>query len=264
MDEVLRGLPAGARVLDLGSAAGSFPAERYPALVIARADLERPWHHNPGFVQCDAALLPFPDACFDAVISNHSLEHFTNLERSLAEICRVLRHGGALYIAVPSAATLCDKLYRWLARGGGHVNAFEHPDDVIAAVSRACGLPVAAVRPLHTSFSFLNRRNFSVRLPRRIWLVGGGYEKALMLASYLFRRIDRRFGAGLSMYGWAFYFGTIGEPVDSRAWSNVCVRCGSAHPSWWLFEHAQIGTCWRLVAYLCPQCGARNLLTPDE
>ena len=67
------------------------------------------------------ASLPFQDASFDAVISNHSLEHFEQLQPALQELGRVLRPNGSIFIAVPDASTFADRLYRWLARGGGHV-----------------------------------------------------------------------------------------------------------------------------------------------
>lgn len=75
-------------------------------------------------VLADAAALPFASASFDAVVANHSLEHFADLDGALGEIGRVLAPAGALYIAVPDATTFTDRLYRWLARGGGHVNRF--------------------------------------------------------------------------------------------------------------------------------------------
>ena len=56
MDEILRNLRAGARVLDLGSLTGSFPAHCCPDALVVRLDLEAP---APGsvdnFVQADAA-----------------------------------------------------------------------------------------------------------------------------------------------------------------------------------------------------------------
>src|SRR5579864_5057254 len=114
MHEILRHLPAGARVLDLGSRSGSFDASSYPVLVV-RADLEVPSDgHRDGFVCADAAALPFATASFDAIISNHSLEHFERLNDALEEMGRVAKTHGAMFIAVPDASTLADGLYRWL------------------------------------------------------------------------------------------------------------------------------------------------------
>ena len=47
-------------------------------------------------MQADAAHLPFATASFDAVISNHSLEHFAQLDAALVEIGRVLKRPGKL------------------------------------------------------------------------------------------------------------------------------------------------------------------------
>ncbi len=135
MHEILRALPPGSFVLDLGCAAGSFPSSSTAATVV-RLDLEpRP---SPNSVRGDASQLPFADRTFAAVICNHSLEHFDDLHAALREIGRIIHPIGALFISVPDASTVTDKLYRWLARGGGHVNAFTAPDQVVAAVESAC------------------------------------------------------------------------------------------------------------------------------
>lgn len=53
------------------------------------------------YLVCDAACLPF-DACeFDAVIMNDAMEHMREPERVLAEIERVLKPHGRLYINFP-------------------------------------------------------------------------------------------------------------------------------------------------------------------
>ena len=117
MLDLIGTLPAGARVLDLGAGPGSFPSQRQDILVV-RLDLERPHRLGPGsYVLADAARMPFPPASFDLVVSNHSLEHFTELEATVREIGRVVKPDGVLYVAVPDATTLTDRIYRWLGRG---------------------------------------------------------------------------------------------------------------------------------------------------
>ena len=88
--KILRHLPVGARVLDFGSRGGSFDASTYPVRVV-RVDLEIPSGPQAAFVQADASSLPFPNTSFDAVIANHSLEHFERLEPALRELGRVVR-----------------------------------------------------------------------------------------------------------------------------------------------------------------------------
>ncbi len=40
--------------------------------------------------------LPFPDAHFDCVYATESLEHAVEIDRAVAEMCRVLKPGGQL------------------------------------------------------------------------------------------------------------------------------------------------------------------------
>lgn len=258
MHEILRNLRAGSFVLDLGCARGSFPEIEASATVV-RIDREAPddRRQRQGFVQSDAASLPFADQTFDAVISNHSLEHFDDLAGSLREIRRVIRPAGALFVAVPDASTLTDKLYRWLGRGGGHVNAFTSSSETAVLIERATGLPHVATRVLCSSLSFLNRRNSPRPVPRRLLLLGGGYEWSLFLYVWLSRRLDRRLKARTSIYGWAFYFGNIAEPVETETWVNVCIRCGSACSASFLTGQALVRSIFpALSIYRCPQCGA--------
>ncbi|KAK3332276.1 S-adenosyl-L-methionine-dependent methyltransferase [Cercophora scortea] len=50
--------------------------------------------------QCDAAHLPFATASFDTVIANHMLYHVDDPAAAVAELCRVLRPGGRLFVAL--------------------------------------------------------------------------------------------------------------------------------------------------------------------
>lgn len=250
MEEILRSLAAGARVLDLGCDEGSFPAEHTKATTV-RVDRDVPRRRDGAFVQGDAGRLPFADGSFAAVISNHSLEHFDELDAVLREIGRVVRRDGALFVAVPDASTLTDRIYRWLGRGGGHVNRFTRAEDVALAIERGTGLRHVATKTLWSSLSFLNRRCAPRPLPKRLWLVGGGFEAVLRGYVRLSRRMDRWLGTRTGVYGWAFYFGEGYGPVETEAWPNVCIRCGSGFPK------AVFPCRWE---YRCPKCGARNPL----
>jgi len=167
---------------------------------------------------------------------------------------------GALYAAVPDARTVTDKLYRWLARGGGHVNQFCSAQALDLEIERATGFPPC------TSLSFLNRRKRSNRPPRRLLLLGGGAQLSLVLLTVCFCLLDRFLGTRLSIYGWAFYFGAVDpRDVDRETWSNVCVRCGSGVSSSWLQNMGRVTRSWfALLTYTCPQCETRNLFTVDR
>jgi SAM-dependent methyltransferase len=149
MHEILRNLASGARVLDLGSRSGSFTNDGCPEIRIVRLDLELPPSGSRyGFVQADAARLPFADRSFDAIIASHSLEHMTELGEVLQEIGRVVRSDGSLFVAVPDASTFSDHLYRWVYVGGGHVNAFRSAEALAGQISKATGLNLVATRIL--------------------------------------------------------------------------------------------------------------------
>jgi SAM-dependent methyltransferase len=263
MREILDGLPAESLVLDIGSGSGSFDASPFPFTVV-RADIEAPSMRPGNFVMCSAAALPFRSHCFRAVISNHSLEHFEDLAGSLEEIGRVLESNGALFVAVPDSTTITDRLYRWLARGGGHVNPFTSASDLASKVERITGLRHVATLTICTSLSFLNRKNIRTRPPGRLMLLGGGTEISLLLLNGLFRLSDRLFGTRASVYGWALYFGAVETPIDCKTWTNVCIRCGSGHPSGWLLRQHRIVRRFRLLPmYRCPTCETWNLFTDD-
>ena len=193
MREILDKLPAASLVLDLGSGTGSFDAARYPFTVI-RADLDAAPGSNSNFVICSAEALPFRNHAFQALISNHSLEHFHDLNAALREIGRVLDSGGALFVAVPDATTITDRLYRSLARGGGHVNPFTSAPELASRIAQVTCLSHVATRTLCTSLSFLNRHNIPTRPPKRLMLMGGGTETSLRLLNGLFRMSDRFLG----------------------------------------------------------------------
>src|SRR5579864_6998983 len=110
MYEILHNLRAGANVLDLGALTGSFPVDCCPSALVVRVDLEGPAAGScDGFVQADAARLPFRDHSFDTVSANHSLEHIHGLPAALGEIGRVVCPEGSLYVAVPDASTFSDR-----------------------------------------------------------------------------------------------------------------------------------------------------------
>ncbi len=213
-----------------------------------------------------AAALPFADRTVHAIVSNHSLEHFDNLGACISEIGRVLAPGAFVFIAIPDSSTFTDRVYRWLARGGGHVNQISDVHEVPRLIGAATGLNVAVTRVLCTSFSFLNRRNWPGRPPRKLWLFANGRESAIRILVYSLRLLDRWFGSRTSVYGWAYYFGEFSpeEDLSSITASNVCIRCGSASPS----EYLEIARCVQRrrflpPLFLCPVCQTRNYFTAD-
>jgi SAM-dependent methyltransferase len=67
----------------------------------ARLDPER-MPRVPTFVEGVGEDLPFEDSSFDLVICLTTIEHVADVDRVLAEIARVLRGGGVLYLEAPN------------------------------------------------------------------------------------------------------------------------------------------------------------------
>ena len=263
MQEIVGSLPAGTRILDLACERGSFSAG---AALTVRTDHEPPADRLSGeYVEADASSLPFRDESFHAVICNHGLEHFDNLADALSEIGRVVRRDGCLYVAVPDASTLSDRLYRWVFHGGGHVNPFRSAPELARIISQSTGFPLVATVVLHSSLLFLQRSRFHPRPPRRLWVIGNGNSRCIALLTWFLRVFDDVFSTRASVYGWALYFGQVPSPVQTREWRNVCVRCGSASSEARLVAEGRVRRpllLWR--SYRCLQCGEWNLLTPDR
>jgi SAM-dependent methyltransferase len=96
--------------------------------------------------------LPFPDASFALIVMKHVLEHVVDARAALAEVRRVLRPGGGVFIAVPHAG------YRKATRDPQQ-SSFFRPDAAgrnhevyytpatLGRLLASCGFRVARTRP---------------------------------------------------------------------------------------------------------------------
>ncbi len=99
------------RVLDVGCGKGRFarivkehnPGAQVVAMDLAVAMLR---HADAALRPVAASMLelPFADACFDAAYATESLEHAVDIERAVAEMCRVVRPGGRIVVIDKNAA----------------------------------------------------------------------------------------------------------------------------------------------------------------
>jgi SAM-dependent methyltransferase len=64
------------------------------------------------FHRVDNTALPFEDAAFDAIVSNHVIEHVGSQQEHLVEIARTLRPGGIGYVAFPNRFGLVEPHFR--------------------------------------------------------------------------------------------------------------------------------------------------------
>ena len=120
-------ISAQSRLLDLGSGVGSFVAAcakrglncfgaepdrigngaQLTAIQIAKRRVSR-----PVFVAAVGESLPFADGSFDLVTLNQVIEHVSDQQAVLSEATRVLKEGGAAYIACPNYLRFYEPHYK--------------------------------------------------------------------------------------------------------------------------------------------------------
>jgi ubiquinone/menaquinone biosynthesis C-methylase UbiE len=96
---------SGKRVADLGCGKGRFARlvkERHPSAIVCAIDLaEAMLAHVPeGIPRVAATLtaLPLATASFDGAYATESLEHAIDVEKAVAELCRIVTPGGKIII----------------------------------------------------------------------------------------------------------------------------------------------------------------------
>jgi len=92
------------KLLDIGTGNGeiaSVLADDYEVTSVDVVD-QRRVSGGFSFVRLEGELLPFEDRSFDVVVSNHVIEHVPDADRHLAEIARVMRDEGVVYLATPN------------------------------------------------------------------------------------------------------------------------------------------------------------------
>jgi ubiquinone/menaquinone biosynthesis C-methylase UbiE len=183
--ERLSALPAGARVLDIATGNGALPRlllDACPdaAVVCDAVDLaaiQPAWLADlPGTQRarlrfhggCAAEALPFGDGSFDLVVSQYGLE-YSDLERSLPEVRRVLAPGGRIAFVmhhaearpVQLAAIEIDHI-EWLLAPGGLLDTARQLLPAMAQAGSAEGRAVLArdarANALRDDFNMLQRQ----------------------------------------------------------------------------------------------------------
>lgn len=116
--------PRGLRLLNVGCGTGGFNVVAgeagfhavgvdADAEAIAICALKRE-KGGGAFVRAAAERLPFPDGVFDVVYCFSAIEHVESVEASVAEMARVTRPGGRIYVHTPNAWSWYEGHYKLL------------------------------------------------------------------------------------------------------------------------------------------------------
>ena len=112
--------PGSLRILEVGTGSGGiasyFGSHSSGRFVVDAVDVvdNRQVFDGYGFTLVDGTQLPFDDASFDVVITNHVIEHVGEREQQLAhlaEVSRVMKSDGIGYFAVPNRWMLVEPHY---------------------------------------------------------------------------------------------------------------------------------------------------------
>lgn len=113
--------PQPIRMLEIGTGSGGIahyfathPQLRCDVTAVDVVD-NRLVHEGYEYLQVGGVELPFPDASFDVVITNHVIEHVGGSDaqhKHLEEVHRVMKSGGIGYLAVPNRWMLTEPHYR--------------------------------------------------------------------------------------------------------------------------------------------------------
>ena len=89
--------------------------------------------------------IPFDDAGFDVVYLMQVFEHVRSPQSFMAELGRVLRPGGTLYLAVPNAASLWRRVFQsnWVSGWFAPFHLAHYTAESLADLGAQCGLTVA-------------------------------------------------------------------------------------------------------------------------
>jgi ubiquinone/menaquinone biosynthesis C-methylase UbiE len=71
-----------------------------------------------------AEKLPFADSDFDKAYTTMALHHFTDLDKALGEIARVLKHGGTFVVLEVEPHSMLGRMFTFFGRLGG--GTYEH------------------------------------------------------------------------------------------------------------------------------------------
>jgi len=270
MDNILRTLTESQIAVDLGCGSGSFGYRSYRCQILGiDVALDASALYRDGrriqYVQSTAARIPLATGSVDAVICNHTFEHFPDPLQTCVEINRILNSRGILWIAIPDGYSFDDALYRRIFSGGGHVNRFTF-SRLVEDIHIHTDLKLVQSVTLFSGFVYLKKptpeqvrhfpksARFLYDMPERLNWVG------IMAINTLTRVIDKIFGSRFSQYGWGFVFARTKMQLDPLlSYFNVCWKCGCGNPAQHLKSAGRITRSLGLRFYSCSNCQTQNV-----
>ena len=151
----------GERVLDAGCGEGVLVDEYAGRIAIEGIDAN---YSSERVRSGSVTALPYADGTFDRAMCLDVLEHlaFEEQPQALAELCRVLRPGGALLVSIPNLAHLQSRVhFVLLGRLIRTASEYKHPGDRPAgeyiALARTAGFELVARRGIFPTVPVLTR-----------------------------------------------------------------------------------------------------------
>jgi SAM-dependent methyltransferase len=191
--DYLSGLPAGTRVLDAGCGEGVLVEEFRPRLAIEGLD---PHYEAEHIRRGSLVALPYDDGTFERVLCLDVLEHLTfdDQARALAEMHRVLKPGGELFVSVPNLAHLQSRVHFALAgRLIRTASPAKHPGDrpigEYLALARRAGFRLVARMGIFPTIPVLTR--LIRRHPARLRPLHGLLTRVLPVPGWCFLNLMR-------------------------------------------------------------------------
>ncbi len=269
MDNILRTLGASQTAVDLGCGGGSFDYAAYRCRIIGvDIALNAQALYRDGnrvqYVRSVANGLPLESGSVDAVICNHTFEHFPDYKRTLAEINRVLNANGLLWISIPNGYSFDDALYRLLFHGGGHINRFSH-EHLVEDVQTQTDLKLVQSISLFSGFVYLKKPSLELlsqfpRLKFLFYIPEPLVRFGILMMNATTRLADRLLGSRLSRYGWGFLFARSKVPLDPLlSYFNVCWKCGCGNDASHLKATGRVTSVIGVPFYSCARCETKSI-----
>jgi ubiquinone/menaquinone biosynthesis C-methylase UbiE len=143
---------AGERILDIGAGKGEKAArilQAFPGTEVFAVDpnerrVAEAKRDHPGVRSAIARAekLPFNDAFFDKAYSTMALHHFSDLDRALGEVSRVVKPGGCYVILEVEPGSSLGRLFRFFGRLMGEKMQIMTEEKLLARLEHAAGFRV--------------------------------------------------------------------------------------------------------------------------